>query len=185
MRVITGKVKGRKLKAPKGLDVRPTTDRVKESIFNILRTIKENSIVLDLFAGTGNVGIEFLSRGAEECFFIDNDNISIKTIRDNLEHTGLTPQSNIYKNSVEGAIRILGKKDMKFDYIFMDPPYGKNLALPTLELICEEKIIKKDGLIIIEHEGQVSLPEECLYLKRIDFREYGGTTVTFYRNEEE
>lgn len=185
MRVITGKVKGRKLKAPKGLDVRPTTDRVKESIFNILRTIKEDSKVLDLFAGSGNVGIEFLSRGAKECFFIDNDNISIKTIRENLEHTRLTPQSNIYKNSVEGAIRLLSKKGFAFDYIFMDPPYGKNLALPALELICQEKIIKKDGLVIVEHERQISLPEKLLCLKRIDFREYGGTTVTFYLNEEE
>lgn len=185
MRVITGKFKGRKLKAPNGLDVRPTSDRVKESIFNILRNIPENSKVLDLFAGTGNIGIEFLSRGADECFFIDNDNVSINIIRENLEHIGLLQQTYIYKNSAEDAIMILSKKGLKFDYIFIDPPYGKNLVLPSLEKICNEKITKKDGLVIIEHERKISLPDKLLCLEKIDFREYGGTTVTFYRNKEE
>ncbi len=185
MRVITGKVKGRKLKAPKGLDVRPTTDRVKESIFNILRTVSEKSKVLDLFAGSGSVGIEFLSRGADECYFIDNDNISIKIIRENLEHTGLTSQSYIYKNSFESAIKILGKRNITFDYIFMDPPYEKDLVLPALELICKEMLIKKNGLVIIEHEREITLPKNFFSLVKTDFREYGTTTVTFYTNEEE
>ncbi len=185
MRVITGKAKGRKLKAPKGLDVRPTTDRVKESVFNIIRNIPEDSFVLDLYSGSGNVGIEFLSRGAKECYFIDLSGISIKTIKENLTHTKLSDQAYVYNNDVISAIRILGKKNKKFDFIFMDPPYGKNHVMPTLEEINEQEILNPSGMIIIEHEVQITFPDDLFNFSKIDARIYGSISVTFYRNKEE
>ncbi|KNF08761.1 16S rRNA (guanine(966)-N(2))-methyltransferase RsmD [Gottschalkia purinilytica] len=184
MRVITGKVRGFKLKSPKGLNTRPTSDRVKESIFNILGYISEDSIVLDLFSGSGNVGIEFLSRGAKKCYFIDGDANSIKVINENLKNTKFTDQAFIYKNNVSKAISILGKKSLKFDYIFMDPPYEKGYILPALENIYTENLLKKEGKIIIEHETKLELPNKHLSFIKIDTRKYGGTSVSFYTNEE-
>lgn len=185
MRVITGKVKGHRIKAPKGLSTRPTTDRVKESLFNIIGYISENSRVLDLFSGSGNIGIEFLSRGANECYFIENNYTSIKIIKENLENTKFLPQSYVFKNDVNSAIRILGKKGQRFDYVFMDPPYEKGLVQPTLENICKEKILNDNGIVIIEHESQMTLPEKIDNIAKLDTRKYGGTTITFYKNKEE
>lgn len=185
LRVITGKAKGHRLKAPKGLSTRPTTDRVKESLFNIIGLIPSTSTVLDLFSGTGNIGIEFLSRGAQECIFIDNSYSSIKIINENLSNTRLLQQSQVFKNDVNNVIRILGKKKRKFNYIFMDPPYEKDLALPTLENICHEEILEGNGLVIVEHESQSSFPEKVSSMHKIDSRRYGGTTITFFKHKEE
>ncbi|MTI47712.1 16S rRNA (guanine(966)-N(2))-methyltransferase RsmD [Sporosalibacterium faouarense] len=185
MRVITGKAKGKRLKAPKGLSTRPTTDRVKESLFNIIGLIPEDSLVLDLFSGSGNVGIEFLSRGALECYFIDNDFNSIKIIKENLENTKFISQANVFKNSVGSAIKVLGKKSKKFHYIFMDPPYEKNLVVPSLESICDEDLLVNDGIVIIEHESKTELPDKIKNITTFDTRRYGDTTITFYKHEEE
>ncbi len=184
MRVITGKVKGHKLKAPKGMSTRPTSDRVKESIFNIIGYIPQDSIVLDLFAGSGNVGIEFLSRGASQCYFIDNSATSVSIIKENLESTKLSNQSYIYKNDVEKSVAILGSRNICFDFIFIDPPYEKNLVQPTLDAIYMNSLLKSNGIIIVEHETKVSLQEEFLGFIRYDMRKYGGTTVSFYKHKE-
>jgi len=184
LRIITGKAKGHKIKAPKGLVTRPTTDRVKESIFNILGGIPEESIVLDLFSGSGNIGIEFLSRGAKACYFIDNNVSSIKVIKENLENTRFTEQALIYKTNVENAITVLGKKGTSFSYIFMDPPYEKNMVIPILESIFEKKLLKSDGIIIVEHEAKYILPDNINSFKKTDSRKYGATTVSFFRIEE-
>lgn len=185
MRVIAGKAKGHRLKAPKGLSTRPTTDRVKESLFNIIGFISEDSRVLDLFSGSGNIGIEFLSRGAKEGYFIENNYSSIKIIKENLKNTNFLPQSYVYKNDVNNSIKTLGKKGEKFDYIFMDPPYEKDLVIPVLENICKEKILNTNGIVIIEHESQITFPEEIDKVVRFDIRKYGSTSITFYKNEEE
>ncbi|RKD34374.1 16S rRNA (guanine(966)-N(2))-methyltransferase RsmD [Thermohalobacter berrensis] len=185
MRVITGTAKGHKLKAPKGLETRPTTDRIKESLFNILGKIPGNSIVLDLFSGTGNIGIEFLSRGADECYFIDYSSECIKIIKENLSNTKLLNKSYVYKNKVGRAIEILGKKNVKFDFIFMDPPYNKGFAEPTLNKIAEHKIIKHNGIVIVEHRTNTILPEKVHNLIKVHSREYGNTTISFYKAEEE
>lgn len=182
MRVITGKSKGNKLTAPKGLHTRPTADKVKESIFNILGNISNDSLVLDLYSGSGNVGIEFLSRGANKCYFIDSDNNSIKSIKENLVRTKLIDQAYVYKNTVNKAINILSSKGIIFDYIFLDPPYGENLIVPTLKKIDESNILKKDGVIIVEHESKYTLTEWINNLFRKDSRKYGGTTISFYIN---
>ncbi|WP_429080533.1 16S rRNA (guanine(966)-N(2))-methyltransferase RsmD [Brassicibacter mesophilus] len=184
LRVITGKLKGHKLKAPKGMSTRPTADRVKESIFNIIGYIPENSTVLDLFAGSGNIGIEFLSRGASRCYFIDNSHVSTSIIKENLEATNLSNQAQIYKNYVDRALTILGSKNICFDFIFMDPPYEKDLVAPTIEALYINRLLDEEGIVIIEHETKASLEEEYLGLIRYDARKYGGTTVSFYKHKE-
>ncbi|WP_425448943.1 16S rRNA (guanine(966)-N(2))-methyltransferase RsmD [Dethiothermospora halolimnae] len=185
MRVITGIAKGHRLKAPKGLKTRPTTDRVKESIFNILGSISPDALILDLFSGSGNVGIEFLSRGGKECYFIDSGLQSIKTINENLKNTRLNTKGQVYKNNVNRAIGALGNNNKRFDYIFMDPPYEKDLVIPTLEKIYKQEILKKSGIIIIEHETKKILPDSLYNLIKFDMRNYGGTSVTFYSIEED
>ncbi len=180
MRVITGKSKGSKLIAPKGLHTRPTTDMVKEAIFNILGDIPDESLVLDLYAGSGNIGIEFLSRGANRCYFIDNDANSIKSIRENLERTRLVDQAFVYKNTAEKAINTLSSRGIVFDFIFLDPPYEKEIIVPILEKISSSQIINDEGIIIVEHESKLALPENIYNLVKKDMRKYGGTTISFY-----
>jgi len=180
LRVISGSRKGFKLKAPKGLDTRPTQDRIKESLFNIIGKIHEESIVLDLFSGSGAIGIEFLSRGAKKSYFIDDSQESIRAINENLEKTNFKGQSKVYKNDVFRAIKALDKKKTTVDYIFMDPPYKKELEKKTLKLICESQIINEGTTIIVEHGKGLVLEETLFCLKKIDERNYGDTTVTFY-----
>ncbi len=181
LRVITGKAKGHKLNTPKGLKTRPTADRVKESIFNILGHINDDSLVLDLFSGSGNIGIEFLSRGAKESYFIDKDTVSIKCIKQNLNNTKLLNQASVYKQNVNKAMNILGNRDIKFNYIFMDPPYNKNLVIPTLQKIHENQLLFDTGIIIIEHESTSSFPDCFFTYSKIDMRKYGDTAITFYK----
>lgn len=180
MRVITGKSKGNKLIAPKGLHTRPTSDKVKESIFNILGDIKDDALVLDLFAGSGNVGIEFLSRGASKCYFIDNDANSIKSVKENLERTRLVSQAFVYKNTAEKAINSLGSRGILFDYIFLDPPYEREILIPIIEKISNNNLLKNKGIIIVEHESKLNLPENIKSFIKNDSRKYGGTTISFY-----
>ena len=185
LRVITGKLKGRRLKAPKGINTRPTTDRVKESLFNIIGHIKEDSKILDLFSGTGNIGIEFISRGAKKSYFIDNDQQSIKVIMENIKTLNIEDSCNVYKNRVDHALGILGRKNITFNYVFMDPPYEKDLVLPTLDLINDNNLLDIDGTIIIEHESRLALPDEYKRYLKVDNRKYGDTTITFYKRKED
>ncbi len=126
MRVISGLRKGHKLKSPKGQDIRPTEDRIKESLFNIIGPLKKESLVLDLFAGTGSIGIEFLSRGAKFVYFIDSSNESIRIIKDNLSLTKFLDSASIHKMDSINSIKFLREKGILFDYIFIDPPYEKH-----------------------------------------------------------
>lgn len=180
MRVITGVAKGHKLKAPKGMNTRPTTDRIKETIFNILGDIDYNSIVLDLFAGSGSIGIEFLSRGAYKCYFIDNDLSSYKIILENIDKTKLKDKSEIYKNTYDKALRILGNKNINFNYIFLDPPYNKGLVEKSLEIISKHDLLDNKGLIIVEHEKNLDL-NKFNDQYEINTRNYGDTSISFLK----
>lgn len=180
MRVISGLKKGYKLKGPKGKDTRPTEDRIKESLFNILSYIDEESTVLDLFAGSGSIGIEFLSRGAKKAYFIDRSYLSIKTIKENLGHTGLEGKSKVIKNDAIGSIKLLANENIKFNYIFIDPPYGQNLIIEALENLWEQDILVEDGTIIIEHEKGLELEGKICGFKKIDSRNYGSKSLSFY-----
>ncbi|MCF6466418.1 16S rRNA (guanine(966)-N(2))-methyltransferase RsmD [Clostridium sp. Cult2] len=180
MRVISGTKKGYKLKGPKGKDTRPTEDRVKESLFNILRNIDAESRVLDLFAGSGSIGIEFLSRGAKKSYFIDKSYESIKCIKDNLEHLGFIEKAEVIKSDAIKIINMFKRKGIKFNYIFIDPPYGQHLILKTLEKICENDILEDIGIVIIEHEKDLILEDNIFNLIKTDYRNYGYKSLSFY-----
>lgn len=183
MRVITGIAKGHKLKAPKGLNTRPTTDRIKETIFNIINVYPDD-IVLDLFSGSGSVGIEFLSRGAKKCFFIDNDTSSYKTIIENIEKTKLKDKSETYKLNYTNALNVLKNKNIKLHYIFLDPPYSKDLINQSIILIDEYNLLAEDGIIIAEHEKELKL--DCFKNKYvINTRNFGDTSVSFLKIKED
>lgn len=182
MRVISGLRKGHKLKVPKGMNVRPTEDKTKESLFNILGHINEDSIVLDAFGGSGSIGIEFLSRGANVCYFIDNSIESINTINENLKHTKLLSQGVVIKSDALAAIKRFGAQKLRFNYIYLDPPFRqKGLIQNLFEVIKREDILANDGMIIVEHEKELDLEDDISGFQKSDFRRYGSKSLTFYR----
>lgn len=183
MRVISGLKKGHKLKSPKGLDVRPTEDRIKESLFNIIGTIHNESIILDLFAGSGSIGIEFLSRGAQKCFFVDLAATSLSVVRDNLTHTGLEKSGVIIKKDAKKAIWDFKKEKLKFDYIYLDPPFrNENLLLNVIEEIYNNQVLAENGVVIVEHEKELVLNHELYGFIKYKDRNYGSKTLDFYKN---
>ena len=177
MRVISGLAKGRRLFSPDTLKVRPATDKVKEAIFNILGNLEEVQ-VLDLFAGTGSVGIEALSRGAKYCTFVEADRKIAAYIEKNLEHCQLKEKSLVLKMKVQQAIPFLEKKERKFDLFFIDPPYDQHLLNPTLKLISNSLLLNSHSLLVCEHSGR-ELPQVQEKLEINDQRQYGQTFITF------
>ena len=153
MRVISGSAKGRKLISPEGQRVRPTLDRVKESIFNMLSVGIYDSCVLDLFAGSGALGIEALSRGAKKAVFVDVSSDSLKIIRQNIELTHFEDKSDCF---LRDFITYLNETTEKFDYIFLDPPYAADFLTPALSLIHKNKILNKDGIVVCELDSSDS-----------------------------
>lgn len=179
MRVIAGIRKGHGLKSPKGYDVRPTEGRVKESLFSILGPISTESVVLDAFSGTGAIGIEFLSRGAKKCYFVDKSRESIKIIEQNIQHTKFEEKSNINSMDINSFIRKISSKQDKFDYIYIDPPFNKlELVTETVNSIIEYDIFTHDTLILIEHVGKIEVDK---IFDLIDRREYGKKYISFYK----
>ena len=153
MRVITGKYRGRKLLEPVGKDVRPTTDQVKEALFNIIQFDVEGRKVLDLFAGTGQLGIEALSRGAAECVFVDSSRDSVRLVQENLRRCGLT--ARVVQCDSLGFLR----SGEKFDLVFIDPPYGSGLDAQAMEAVKAFDILSKGGIMICESRPETVLPE--------------------------
>lgn len=176
MRVITGKYRGKRLDSPEGNSVRPTTDRVKETMFNMLcsRGYGDDIAVLDLFAGSGSLGIEALSRGAKSCVFVDKDRKSSELVRSNLKIVGASAE--VFNTDYSVALsRLIGKQ---FDLIILDPPYNDNLEKKITDLIFEYDVLAKDGLVMVEHSSSNSLDGvEEKY--DIDSRKCGGTIVSF------
>ena len=179
MRIITGKRKGLKLNSNKNFDTRPTEDRIKESIFNILGNVSE-SLVLDLFAGTGNIALEFLSRGAKEVYLVDNNKEAINVIKKNVEKVNL-PGCNIIKADYIQALRDLS--NIEFNYIYVDPPYQeKNIYEATLKNISNIKSFK-NALVIVEADKNMNLDNLSLF-KILDQRTYRSTVIYFLKEEE-
>lgn len=181
MRVIGGRAKGRRLLAPKGQAVRPTADRVKESLFNILPRDLSGKKVLDLFAGTGNLSIEALSRGAAHALLIDASARSAAAMKANLRRLGFEAQSEVWIAPVTRSLRSLARRKETFDYIFLDPPYDHGLATSSLELIAQSNLLRDTGTVVIEHSARE--PVKPLYesLQLRDQRRYGDTLLSFYK----
>ena len=191
MRVIAGAFKGRRLIAPKGnRDVRPTADRVKESVFSIVREQIIDANFLDLCAGTGNIGIEALSRGAKHVTFLERDPRCIQIIKQNLRTCGLAagPQARhslLRRDAVKG-ISYLQKQDAAFEIIYFDPPYGTDLErIPELYTIClalfaENSLLRTGGTLLVEHAKRFVMPDKVGNLTRSRQAAYGDTVVSFY-----
>jgi len=186
LRVIAGTNKGIRITPVPGLNTRPTTDRVKESIFNIIGPYLYEGDVLDLFAGSGGLGIEAISRGARSAVFIDKSNTAIETIRKNLQQTKSLDKSKIYKTDWKTACDKLSKLGYKFSYVFIDPPYNEyQQKIPTIiaELIGKE-LLQENAIIICEHESQFKPSINiCNFIGR--YYKYGNTGLTVYEETEE
>ena len=177
MRVITGTARGRKLKTPENYDIRPTTDNVKESVFNIIQFDIEGRRVLDLFAGTGQLGIECLSRGAESAVFVDKDRAAIQIVKENLKLCGL--KGTVVQEDALSFLRHCGK----FDILFVDPPYDSNLYEPVLETVKLVDILSEGGIILCEARRDRALPEmPPPYRKRKEYV-YGKVKLCLYTKE--
>jgi 16S rRNA (guanine966-N2)-methyltransferase len=185
MRVIGGRARGRRLKAPKGQALRPTSDRIKEALFNILPHDLTAMKVLDLFAGTGNLAIEALSRGATEAVLVDSSAASAKIIRENLSKLQLAGRAKVWVTPAFRALRLLARRGETFDIIFLDPPYERRLVEPSLKIIAEGALLRPSGVVIAEHSIREAVEEEYGSLALTDRRRYGATLLSFYRPLEE
>ncbi|HEX3032538.1 MAG TPA: 16S rRNA (guanine(966)-N(2))-methyltransferase RsmD, partial [Bacillota bacterium] len=180
MRVITGVARGRKLAAPKGMHTRPTTDRVKEALFNILGERVIDAKVLDLFAGTGALAIEALSRGAAQALLLDNDIQAIKAIEQNISLTGMTTKAQLIRQDVWQFIKRQQAFPPVFDIIFIDPPYEKGFEVKAMELITQPCWLSEEGVIVAETSKKTVMPLEVGIFRLFRQEKYGDTYLNFY-----
>ena len=176
MRIIGGRHRGRKLADFKGNDIRPTADRVKESLFNILSVRVVGASVLDLFCGSGNLGLESLSRGAAKAHFNDLSKDSLAVLKKNLAAVGEEGKSRITNLDY---LACLGSTAESYDLIFIDPPYAKEFGVPALEIIAKRGLLTEDGIAIYERDR--SFEGEIEGLEKFDERKYGKTYLTFFK----
>lgn len=181
MRVVSGDLKGRILKAVPGTSTRPTTDKVKESLFNMIGPYFTGGIGLDLFAGSGGLGIEALSRGLDKVLFVDREPKAIHIVNENLKSCGLEEKAEVYRNDSIRALKAIKKRSLAFDYIFLDPPYKKQQLVRLLEFISKENLVLEDGLIICEHGSDIQLPPNVGRLKQTRNEKYGIIGITLYK----
>lgn len=180
LRVTGGSARGSPLAEPRGVRIRPTTSLVREALFNILGPAVEGARVLDLFAGTGALGIEALSRGAAHATFVERDAEACRTILRNLAAARLSDKATVIRGRLPGALDWL---EGPFDLIFLDPPYGAPEGDETLASLAP--LLSADGTVVYEHSSRYNPPERPTGLSVVDERTYGDTTLTFYRKEEE
>ena len=166
VRVIAGKARSIPLKTPKGLETRPTTDRIKETLFNMIQPLIPDAQFLDLYAGSGGIAIEALSRGAAAAVLVERNSGTAEYIRDNLKKTRLEAQAEVLTADAAAAIDRLAAQGREFDLIFMDPPYHKELEKQALERIVSCGILKRDGLVIVEAAADT----EFSYLEELGLR---------------
>lgn len=184
VRVVSGVKKGLHLKAVPGTSTRPTTDKVKEAIFNIIGPYFDGGVGLDLFGGSGGLGIEALSRGIDKMIFVDRDQKAIQTIKGNLETCRLLDQAEVYRNDAVRALKAIVKRDIKFDVIFLDPPYKQQKLTELIEEISKHQLLTSDGVVIAEHDSEVLLEKSIGNLELVRHEEYGIIGVSLYRYEE-
>lgn len=184
MRVIAGTAGGRHLVAPHGRTTRPTSDRVKEALFSILASLDclDDAMILDLFAGSGALGIEALSRGARHAVFVEKDRTALTALAKNLAATGLKAQSTVLAVDVELALKRLQQEKACFDLVLLDPPYQSDLYNRTIAY-AGSHLLTPSGLLVAETAKRVSLPEQIAPCTRFDHRMYGDTVLEFYALE--
>ncbi|MEE8517557.1 MAG: 16S rRNA (guanine(966)-N(2))-methyltransferase RsmD [Dehalococcoidia bacterium] len=178
MRVTGGEARGTTLRSPQSPGVRPTTDRVRTALFNILAAVGiEGATVIDLYAGTGSLGIEALSRGAAHADFVESDRRQVEVVRANLKATKTVDRANVVQSTVESA---LARLRSRYDFILMDPPYKEPFPAGVVEKIGELELLADDGLVVVGHATRVKAPERCGRLVRTQDRRYGDSSLAFY-----
>jgi 16S rRNA (guanine(966)-N(2))-methyltransferase RsmD len=191
VRISSGRLKGRKVATSKkifspaeGDELRPTSSKVREAIFNILQAEIGEAMFLDLYAGTGAVGLEALSRGAERVFFVESSPVRSKAIMGYLGKLGLESKAAVYQETTEVFLKRAMRTGIKFDIIFADPPYLSDEIVKVLPSVAECDILKEGGRMLVEHSSKKVLPEHMHDIKRIKNYKYGDTMITLYRKEQ-
>ena len=179
MRVIGGTLRGRKLSTLKGKTIRPTADRFRESVFNIIRRQVPNANVLDLFAGTGAYGIEALSRGGQSAVFIDHSRMAVSIISRNLKLCQLETRAQVIRWDITTGLNCLNSHTTLFNLVFMDPPYNSNLVTISLKHLQALPILSPGNLIVVEHSHKEPIFSDTMNLKIVDQRRYGKSLVSF------
>ncbi len=187
MRVIGGKARGRRLAAPRGKGTRPTPDRVREALFSILGADVPGARVLDLFAGTGALGIEALSRGASGATFVEQDRRVVEVLRQNLKVLMLKngsgkPLAEVLVLPVERGVGSLARAGEAFDLVFADPPFEAGVLGSTLDALAKHNLVRAGGLVICEHGGKDEPPAAPPGLSLVETRAYGDVALSFFRN---
>jgi len=184
LRIISGSARGRRLHPPKNSLIRPTADRVKEALFNILAVLQgdfDGCRVLDIFAGSGNLGLEALSRGAGYTVFIDSQKESATLVNKNLCICGFAERARVLESEALEALGYLERSEAPFRLVFIDPPYGHGLAEKALGYLACSRLIDEDSLVVVESSCKEALQNEYIGLRQFDRRVYGDTAIAFFR----
>ncbi|UCD70630.1 MAG: 16S rRNA (guanine(966)-N(2))-methyltransferase RsmD [Syntrophobacterales bacterium] len=181
MRIIGGKAKGRKLIAGKTRVIRPTRDNVKESIFSMIQGNVEGGVVLDLFAGTGNLGLEALSQGAKKAIFVENDKTPLAILMRNIDLCGFRDRAEILSLDAELALKALRRRAEKIDLVFIDPPYGSGYVDKTLRFINSHDMVSRGGAIVVEHGSAETPANQWGRLSLRKRKRYGDTVISIFQ----
>jgi 16S rRNA (guanine966-N2)-methyltransferase len=182
VRVIAGQFRSRRLKGPGALKIRPTSDRLRETIFNVLGSTVEDSLFFDLYAGTGAMGIEAISRGAREVIFVESHAKTAQLIRENLATLKLRDGAEVLETPVARGLEKLAARHLLADFVFLDPPYDEpDEYTETLEFLDASHLVAPEGIVIAEHERKLALPEFFTRLERTRLLEQGDAALSFYR----
>lgn len=173
----------RRIMAPKGETTRPTTDFLRETLFNLLESRASLERVLDLFAGSGAVGLEAWSRGSLHVSFVERDRAALEALRANIQHLAADDAVQVLPMTVERALKRLAKDGVHFTLVFLDPPYGDDSASRALESLSEQRLDAPDGLVVVQHATRDELAVEVAAFRRVEERRYGNSSFTFYRRE--
>lgn len=181
MRIISGIARGTKLYTLDGINTRPTLDRIKEPLFNILNFDLQDAVVLDLFAGSGALGLEAISRGAKKAIFCENNRNAASIVERNIEKTRFNQKALLIKNDFEVAIKQIENDRIKIDIVFLDPPYKTNLILKSLKQILDSEVLKNEAIIVLETDEPERIKDEIkdLNVNIFDVRKYGRVSLIF------
>ncbi|GAA0085426.1 16S rRNA (guanine(966)-N(2))-methyltransferase RsmD [Clostridium sp. CTA-7] len=184
MRIIAGKARGRNLIPPATMETRPTLDRVKEAMFSIIQGYIPEAIAVDVFAGTGSLGLEAASRGAKEVYLIDKSSSTFPLLKQNIENLKFENFCTPLNMDSYEALKMLSKKGISFDIIFIDPPYCKEMIPEALKIVKEHNMLKDNGIIVTKIDSIEDIYHGYKDIKLLQSRKYGNTTVCFYKYEE-
>lgn len=181
MRIIAGKARGRKILSPATYETRPTLDRVKEAMFSMIQGYIPEATVVDVFAGTGSLGLEAASRGAKECYLFDKSEVTFPLLKENVENLKFTDFCHALKIDAYAGLKMLAKKGKRFNLVFIDPPYCKEMIPEAIKTIKENDILNEDGIIVTKIDSIEEIYEGYEDIKLTRSKKYGNTTVCFYK----